>query len=286
MKTCFSTLSCPDWPWTRVVEEASRLGFDGIEPRVVDGGLDLPSAAPFQPDRIDDTRHRLAARGLAIPCLGSGAVFHDADRFDASLEEGLACIELAQRLGAPYVRVFGDRLPAGTERGETLARIVRGIGALCRACEGTAVMVLHETHGDFSHVDPLMEVAVRVADPHYGVLWDVEHTFRAYGGDLSGFLSRAWPLVRHVHLKDSRTVDGVTTPCLVGRGDVPLRSILALLDQLGYDGHLSLEWEKKWHPEIEEPEIALPDYLGFLASNGIAGRTWSRRTSWPVRADS
>jgi hypothetical protein len=24
---------------------------------------------------------------------------------------------------------------------------------------------------------------------------------------------------------------------------------------------LSLEWEKKWHPEIEEPEVALPQYV-------------------------
>ena len=41
MKTCFSTLSCPDWSWDHVVDEAARLGFDGFEPRVVDGGLDL-----------------------------------------------------------------------------------------------------------------------------------------------------------------------------------------------------------------------------------------------------
>jgi hypothetical protein len=25
-----------------------------------------------------------------------------------------------------------------------------------------------------------------------------------------------------------------------------------------------VEWEKRWHPEIEEPEVALPQYLDLL----------------------
>jgi hypothetical protein len=25
-----------------------------------------------------------------------------------------------------------------------------------------------------------------------------------------------------------------------------------------------VEWEKRWHPEIEEPEVALPQHLDLL----------------------
>ncbi|RYG31354.1 MAG: sugar phosphate isomerase/epimerase, partial [Chitinophagaceae bacterium] len=28
----------------------------------------------------------------------------------------------------------------------------------------------------------------------------------------------------------------------------------------GYQGYYSFEWEKLWHPEIEEPEAALAQY--------------------------
>jgi hypothetical protein len=28
----------------------------------------------------------------------------------------------------------------------------------------------------------------------------------------------------------------------------------------GYKGYYSFEWEKLWHPEIADPEIALADY--------------------------
>jgi sugar phosphate isomerase/epimerase len=45
---------------------------------------------------------------------------------------------------------------------------------------------------------------------------------------------------------------------LLGGGDLPVPSILSTLHNRNYNGWLSVEWEKKWHPEIAEPEIAIP----------------------------
>ena len=55
--------------------------------------------------------------------------------------------------------------------------------------------------------------------------------------------------------------------CLLGEGDVPLQQMLQLLVEKGYDGYFTLEWEKKWCPEIEEPEIAFKQYVGFMKSS-------------------
>ena len=45
---------------------------------------------------------------------------------------------------------------------------------------------------------------------------------------------------------------------------MPNREIVELLLEKGYNGYLSAEWEKKWHPSIEEPEIALPQHARVL----------------------
>ena len=41
----------------------------------------------------------------------------------------------------------------------------------------------------------------------------------------------------------------------------------------GYSGYYCFEWEKKWHPEIEEPEVAFPHYArvmtGYLQAAGV-----------------
>jgi fatty-acyl-CoA synthase len=45
--------------------------------------------------------------------------------------------------------------------------------------------------------------------------------------------------------------------------------MLAALQGVGYAGWLAVEWEKKWHPDLAEPEIALPQHAevlrGYLA---------------------
>jgi hypothetical protein len=44
-----------------------------------------------------------------------------------------------------------------------------------------------------------------------------------------------------------------------------IRQMLGLLAAGGYRNWISVEWEKRWHPEIEAPEVALPQYRRVLA---------------------
>lgn len=39
---------------------------------------------------------------------------------------------------------------------------------------------------------------------------------------------------------------------------------MTLLAGGGYDGWLSFEWEKRWHSELEEPEVAFPAFVRTL----------------------
>ena len=53
---------------------------------------------------------------------------------------------------------------------------------------------------------------------------------------------------------------------LLGAGEVPVREMLGLLTAGGYPHWISVEWEKRWHPEIEDPEVALPQHLDLLTT--------------------
>ena len=68
----------------------------------------------------------------------------------AQLDEGRRYIDLAQALGVPYVRVFGDKLVPGEPREKTVARIVEGLRTLGAHAKGSGVTVLIESHGDFT----------------------------------------------------------------------------------------------------------------------------------------
>jgi sugar phosphate isomerase/epimerase len=273
MKLSFSTLSCPDWNWETVLDNAQRLGYAGIEVRGADGEMYLPKAQPFLPRNQAQTLAELKRRGLVLTDLGSSVSFHDPDKWEASLQEGKDYIDLAAQLGVPYVRVFGDRVPDRGRAEETIALVVRGYRELCAYIGDRDVMILMETHGDFPDLDLLRPVFEGVSDPRLGMLWDIEHVFKRYGTDTTAFFTWAAPYIRHVHIKDTRTQpDGSFRLCGIGEGDVPIREDVALLRGIGYAGFLSLEWEKKWVPHLEEPEVVIPHYIQFMRSLlGLSG---------------
>jgi len=52
-----------------------------------------------------------------------------------------------------------------------------------------------------------------------------------------------------------------------GYSGIELRLIdVGLLTAGGYPHWISVEWEKRWHPEIEAPEVAVPQHLDLLAT--------------------
>jgi sugar phosphate isomerase/epimerase len=66
--------------------------------------------------------------------------------------------------------------------------------------------------------------------------------------------------IHHTHIKDAKLIDGKLQYTFLGQGDVPIFDAIDALSKGGFKGYYSFEWEKLWHPEIPEPEIALADY--------------------------
>jgi hypothetical protein len=79
--------------------------------------------------------------------------------------------------------------------------------------------------------------------------------------------------IRHTHLKDSKPGGADRRYTLLGAGEVPVAEQVTVLAAGGYQGYYGFEWEKKWQPEIEEPEVAFPHYAktmaAYLAEAGV-----------------
>jgi sugar phosphate isomerase/epimerase len=72
--------------------------------------------------------------------------------------------------------------------------------------------------------------------------------------------------IYHLHVKDAKLVEDKLQYVFLGKGDVPIMNALDILSADGYNGFYSFEWEKLWHPEIAEPELALADYPQVIKS--------------------
>lgn len=264
MKLSFSTLGCLKWDWDKTLDEAVRMGYDGIEVRGVGDEMYLPAAAPFLPENLAATMEGLRARGLQVICLDTSCIFDAADKYDENVQAGKAYIDLAQKMGVPYIRMFGDRIADPAQEDAVVGRVVSGLRALGEYAEGKGVLVLIESHGDFARSDRLVSVMEAVASPAVGVLWDFANTYKRFGEPLADTYSRIGKWVHHVHVKDSIGSGAEAKHCMIGQGDLPIGEAVRVLRQHGYDGWLSLEWEKKWHPELDEPEVAFPIYMDLM----------------------
>lgn len=258
----FSTLGCPLWSWKAILEAADTLGYAALELRGIAGEMDLPKVPELSGSRLAETKRDLAALGLVISDLGASSRMHEKEKAarDKQLDEGRRFIDLAQALGVPYVRMFGDKLPPDEPKEEVMKRVVEGFQEMAAYAKAAGVTVLIESHGDFTRSGDLEAILTRVGSDAFQLLWDAHHTFVAGQESPSETWGRLGRYVRHTHLKDSRPEGAERRYVLVGSGEVPVREQVRVLAQAGYRGFYCFEWEKKWHPEIEEPEIAFPHY--------------------------
>ncbi|HKE58591.1 MAG TPA: sugar phosphate isomerase/epimerase family protein [Pyrinomonadaceae bacterium] len=266
MKLAFSTLGCPNWELKQITETARRLGYDGIELRALGGSLDLLARPEFAPTEIANTRAYLDNQQLAICCVDTSCAFHSPDRSErlAQVELAVAHAELAAALGAPLIRVFPDKIQPGANRVETSEYIVECLRQIAEAMP-SEVLVGLETHGDFARAEISAEIVTRANHPNVKLIWDVANSVAA-GDSITEAAPLVEPYLAHVHLRDARPTPASEhwLPVLAGRGNISFAETLAVLTRLNYDGYVSFEWEKYWQPGIEEPEIALPDFIGAI----------------------
>lgn len=259
----FSTLGCPDWSFEHAATQAAHNGYEALEVRILDGET-IPSSLPRR--RIDEIKQVCLRTGVGINALGLSTrhTSPDPDERRRNQEELRSSIELAAQLGAPMVRTFGGDVADGVSLEQAIEWVAEGIAAAVPAAESNEVVILLETHDAFCRGEEVAAALASVDSPWVGAVWDVHHPFRM-GESIEDTWRFIGPHVKHVHVKDARLLpSGEWQLVLMGEGEVPCRDILSLLHREGYEGYICAEWEKKWHPEIEEPEIAMPQHAEIL----------------------
>ena len=259
----FSTLGCPDWNFEKVTDFAVHHEYTGVEMRGLLREKDLTKCKEFNTaDNRSATMRLMKEKGLQFVDLGSSANMNIADATERkkNLDEGRRFIDLAEQLNCPYVRVFPGKLPKDEDKNQTIGLIIKGLLELGEFANGSRVSVLMETHDDFTTTDDLETIMKSAHHEHTGLVWDVTNMWTITQESPVDVYRRLKKYIRHTHIKDAKLVDGKVQYVLMGQGEVPIFQAIDALVKGGYKGYYSFEWEKLWHPELAEPEVALADY--------------------------
>jgi sugar phosphate isomerase/epimerase len=274
----FSTLGCPKWEWKTILDQASKLGYAAIELRGLMNEMDLPKSPQFNGEKLKESLKDLDALGLKISDLGASTRLGEPDpaKRAAQIDEAKRFIDLAHKLKSPYVRVFGGKLGKDQTMQGASELIIAGFRELHGHARGSGITLLIESHDEFTTSTSLSNILKGANLPTAALLWDTHHTFVAGKEQPADTFKQLSKYVRHTHLKDSRPPQAGEQDrryVLTGAGEVPIKETVKVLAAGGYRGYYCFEWEKRWHPEIEDPEVAFPHYAKvmreYLAEAGI-----------------
>ncbi len=268
MKIAFSTLGCPDFSWSDIYSVAKDFGFDGIEIRGIGKDISAVKARPFTDGQIDRTIATLERLGLEIPCLTSGCCLKFADKLEETKAELSEYIRLAVKLGTPYIRVLADLEPDPRDEidDEYMARAIKEVAA---EAKDTGVTLLIETNGVYSDTKRLRALLDKVNCREVAALWDIHHPYRFAHETPETTIENLGSYIKYVHVKDSimeKGQDGKKTIKyrMMGFGDMPIPGMLHALREIGYEGYISLEWVKRWAPEIDDCGIVFPQFANYM----------------------
>lgn len=266
----FSTLGCPDWNFETILAFAKEYGYDGIELRGIQKELDLTKCKEFESAAArKETLGLIKDTGLKIVDLGSSCTLHFAggEERTKNIDQGKRFIDLANDIECPYVRVFPNLFPKEQTKEKTIELISNGLLELANHAKQTKVKVLLESHGDLVHAGDIEKVMQAAAHEHTGLIWDICNMWIVTKEPPAEVYTRLKKYIYHTHIKDAKLVDGKPQYVLLGKGGVPVMEAISVLAKDNYNGYYSFEWEKLWHPEIEEPEIAIADYIKTMTEH-------------------
>jgi sugar phosphate isomerase/epimerase len=264
----FSTLGCPAWTFSQVLQHAAANDYQGIEIRGIKGDLDLPNNPLLSASNIAQTKREITDSNSNIVNLGSSANMHfiDAKKRQSNLDEAKKYIELAHQLACPFIRVFPNDLPKDQDEKTTVETIIKSLIELGDFAKNSGVKVLLESHGKVIKSDMLLHIMQEANHANVGLVWDFFNMWSITKEPPAQMYAQLKKYIYHTHIKDAVLTEKGETYSLLGEGNSPVKEALHALKKGGYTGYYSFEWEKLWHPEIQEPEMAIPHYAKNFAN--------------------
>jgi sugar phosphate isomerase/epimerase len=193
---------------------------------------------------VDAIKTALAEHGVKVSAIGSPiGKIGITDDFAPHLVQIQRALDLAEHLGAPYVRIFSFFIPSGDDPADHRAAVISRLEQLVRIAEERGVTLAHENERHIYGETPerCLDLLSTIDSPRLRAVWDpanfvVTHP-DAKPHDAGFDLLR--PYFAYVHIKDAIARTGEVVPA--GEGDGQLRETLTALHSDGFDGFFSLE---------------------------------------------
>ena len=149
--------------------------------------------------------------------------------------------EVAQRLGAPFIRVFSFFLRPGQRAEDVRDEVIRRMTALAARAAAGGVVLLHENEKDIFGDVPsrVHDIVTSVDSPALRLAWDAANYVQCGVMRYPEGYDLLRPFTDYIQIKDAVLATGEVVPA--GAGDGRLPDTIRALAADGFDGFFSME---------------------------------------------
>lgn len=266
LKFAFSTVACPEWTIEQVAEQASKMGYQGVELATLGAGSTSLACDPAisEPEKI---RRILADSGIEPICLSTTHCLQHGDSssvLTASMRIG-EDLAAAAEMGCPAVRVFGLSARPGENRRAVLQRIGQNVAPLAEKAGTLGIELLFENSLSSWTAKEWWWLLDIANHPMVGMSWSAYFGAVVDINDCGGWISVSVlnSRIRLAKVADIRFGEGAGFVPL-GEGDVGIENFLKRLRGVGFEGYVSVDWPRTGLRGLTPPEQYLPDALNRL----------------------
>jgi sugar phosphate isomerase/epimerase len=233
-----------EWTLEEFVRTCCELGLDGVE---LTSYYFPTTERPY----LNDLKRCCAELGLHIAGTAVGSNFCKADAAERheQVEMTKEWINHSAVLGAPCIRVFAGPIPEGRTEEEAVSWAVPAMRECAEYGGERGVLVAMENHGGITATAPQVERLVKAVNHDW---FGVNLDFGNFRDPQTEFAAVA-PLAVTTHAKVThRDSEG-------NRQTVDYAFARRMMEQVGYKGYISIEFE-----EPEDPREGVPRFVEEL----------------------
>jgi sugar phosphate isomerase/epimerase len=254
MQLAFSTNAYLHHSFSDAVTQLAAIGYRGVEIMA-----DVPHAWPayLLPEQKQAIREALAKNNLAISNI-NGFMMHavndhrqkywhpswiepDVNYRRVRIDHTKRVLTLAKELGAKCITTEPGGPTEGRTWSDCLKLFVEMLKPVVEHAEKEQILLLVEPEPDLliETADQYLEFASKIQSPYLGLNFDIGHSF-CVKDDPAETVRRLGKLIRHVHLEDIAPTR-MHHHMIPGDGAIDFRSTLSALQEIGYDGWVTIE---------------------------------------------
>ena len=247
-------MATPELSVTRQFEEAKRYGFHGVDLRMIERGMGEISRSMTQ-EEAQTLRSQM--QGVEVPVLMCYNEKIQAGRegMETSLLEHM---KIASLLGIPAIRIFTGLIQDQQDQ-NLLVEVLRNV--LKNDRTGTAIAMQNHINCSVT-LHQGLDICKAIEDPRVSLIFSPDHALllqESYEEMLPELAKYSSQLYVADMGQDHKTV-------LPGQGIIPYTQILRDLCRHGFDGYVTLKWERCWHPELAPYGEAFDAFLDWHRS--------------------